>query len=142
MPGSPKLAVRRLRRILVISDRLGDRVRQAPEADEIGADVRVRGLQLEHLDLLQLAGPVADLLEHACVLLGQAHREHELADVVQHAGEERGRDQVAVELFGDGDAMRGGGGGHAVVPQRVHAEARAPWAVRNPRRCPGRAPAP
>ena len=41
---------------------------------------------------------------------------------MQHAGEERRRDLVAVQLFGDGDAMRGGGGGHAVMPQRVHAE--------------------
>ena len=115
--------VRRLRGILVVGDGLGDGVRQAPEADQVGAHVGVRGAQLEHLDLLQFAGPVAGLLEHFRVLLGQAHREHQLADVVQHAGEKRGRDLVAVHVFRDGDAMRGGGRGHAVIPQRVHAEA-------------------
>ena len=121
--GQTEARVGRLRRVFVIGDGFGDGVRQAPQADEVRAHVGVRGVQLEHLDLLQVAGPVADLLEHLRVLLGQSHGEHQLADVVQHAGEECGRDQFAVQVLGDGDAMRGGGRGHAVLPQRIHAEA-------------------
>jgi hypothetical protein len=50
-------------------------------------------------------------------------REHQLADVVQHAGEERRRRPVAVHCLGDRDAVRGGRRAHAVLPQRFHAEA-------------------
>ena len=42
---------------------------------------------------------------------------------MQHAGEEGRRHLVLVEAFVDGDAMRGGGGGDAVRPQRLEAEA-------------------
>ena len=75
-------------------------------------------------------------LQHPRVLLRHAHGEHQLADVVQHAGEERGGDLFLVEVFLDGDAVRGGRGRDAVRPQRLEAEARAPCGDSPPEKMP------
>ena len=120
--GQAELAAR-LRRVLVKGDCFGDGVRQAPQADQVGAHVGVRRLQFQGFDLAFAAGPAARQFQHARVFGGHAHGEHQLADVVQHAGEEGRGHLFLVESFVDGDAMRGRGGGDAVRPQRLEAEA-------------------
>src|SRR3970282_1963352 len=90
---------------VMVGDRLDDAVGQAPEAHEIGADAPVIGA-----DDLELADGDGTLLDrgrrlHAAVVLGQALRERELADVVKNARLEGFRLQQGVARLELRDAL-------------------------------------